>query len=71
MVDEVWEVDAPDELRIQRVMHRNNMLREKVEDRLRAQNSYVPDRTHSTRHLIVNDGDSPILPRIEQLLCAE
>lgn len=69
MVDEVWEVDAPDELRIQRVMRRNNLSREKVEDRLRVQNSYVPDHVHSIRHLIDNDGDTPILPRIEQLLC--
>lgn len=68
MVDEVWEVDAPDELRIQRVMRRNNMSRDKVEDRLRAQNSYVPTRLHNVRHLIDNDGDTAILPRIEELL---
>lgn len=71
MVDEVWEVDAPDELRIERVMRRNNMSREKVEDRLRAQKSYVPARLHDVRHLINNDGDTAILPRIEQLLRAD
>ncbi|MDE6394102.1 MAG: dephospho-CoA kinase [Duncaniella sp.] len=71
MVDEVWEVDAPDELRIQRVMRRNNMPREKVEDRVHAQNSYVPVRLHDVRRLIVNDGDTAVLPRVEDLLRTE
>lgn len=68
MVDEVWEVDAPDEVRIQRVMRRNNLSREKVEERLRAQDSYIPPRLHDIRHRIDNDGDTAVLPRIEHLL---
>ena len=64
----MWEVDAPDEVRIQRVMRRNNLSREKVEERLRAQDSYIPSRLHDIRHRIDNDGDTAVLPRIEHLL---
>ena len=37
MVDEVWEVIAPDELRIDRVIKRNNMTRAEVERRIESQ----------------------------------
>ena len=71
MVSEVWEVDAPDEMRIMRVMRRNNLSRTEVEARIHSQDSYIPDRRHNICHIINNDGDTPVLPRIELLLSAE
>lgn len=68
MVDEVWMVDAPDELRVRRVMQRNGLSRSEVESRIATQDSYIPTTPHSRIRLIINDGDTPLLPRIEQLI---
>lgn len=68
MADEVWMVDAPDELRISRVMQRNGLGRSEVESRIATQDSYVPTKPHSNIHIIINDGDTPLLPRIERLI---
>ncbi|MDE6489569.1 MAG: dephospho-CoA kinase [Muribaculaceae bacterium] len=67
MVDEIWEVDAPEEIRISRVMARNNLSRREVENRIEAQR-YTPDRLHpNTRH-IDNSPSSPLLPQLLRLL---
>ncbi|MDE6079896.1 MAG: dephospho-CoA kinase [Duncaniella sp.] len=68
MVDEVWEVHAPEELRVNRVMLRNGLDREKVMARIDAQKSYNPARRHAVVHEIVNDGSVPVLPQVEKLL---
>lgn len=67
MVDDVWEVIAPRELRVERVMKRNGCLAEEVERRIASQN-YVPSRPHEKVYVIENDGTTPILPRILDLL---
>ncbi len=67
LVDDVWDVIAPDELRIERVMARNNADRRSVEARINSQN-YVPDHCHASVHEIVNDDMSAVLPRILELL---
>lgn len=67
MVDEVWTVDAPLELRIERVMKRNGLTRQAVMSRIATQDSFIPTRPHPLVHLIINDADTPLLPRIEQL----
>lgn len=67
-VDEVWEVSAPAEIRIERVISRNNCLRSDVIRRIEAQDSYRPEKTHPYSFQIINDGFSPILPQIEELL---
>lgn len=64
LVDEVWEVTAPDELRIQRVIKRNGLSRGEVEKRISAQNSEV--KPH--HQLIVNDGVTPLIPQVLQML---
>lgn len=68
MVDEVWEVIAPREMRVERVMSRNGISREDVELRIDSQDRFVADRVHGCVHRLVNDGFTPVLPRIESLL---
>lgn len=66
-VDEVWEVTAPTELRVQRVMKRNSMSREQVLARISSQ-STTAAQLHPLTKAIVNDGVEPILPQILSLL---
>lgn len=67
MVDEVWDVTAPVGLRVERVMKRNSMGRERVLERIEAQ-SRVVFTPHPCIKNIVNDGVVPILPQINRLL---
>ena len=66
-VDEVWEVTAPTELRVQRVMKRNSMSREQVLARIPSQ-STTAAQLHPLTKSIVNDGVEPVLPQILSLL---
>lgn len=68
MADEVWQVDAPEELRIERVMRRSGLSEAQVRARIEAQRRTVPGRPHARVHIIINDGFTPVLPRIEELL---
>lgn len=70
MVDEVWEIDAPLDLRVERVMARNNFDRGQVLSRISSQDCFVPDSVHSCVRRILNDGVSPLLPQIEDALNA-
>lgn len=67
MVDEVWDVTAPDELRISRVMQRNGLTRTEVESRIASQ-AYTPEHPHTNVHHITNGYDDAILPQIIELL---
>lgn len=67
MVDEVWEVTAPVELRIERVMKRNGLSREEVLSRIASQ-SRVPEHPHRCITTLINDGVTPLLPRLLRLL---
>ncbi len=67
MVDEVWEVDAPEDIRISRAMLRDGAQREAVTARVKAQ-CFVPERRHPLVSVIINDGSHPVLPRINSLL---
>ena len=64
MVGQVWEVWAPREVRIGRVMVRNSCTRAEVESRMSAQRNEMA--TH--HYLIVNDGVSPVLPQVVDAL---
>ncbi len=66
-VDEVWEVTAPTELRVQRVMKRNSMSREQVLARISSQ-STTAAQLHPLTKSIVNDGVEPVLSQILSLL---
>lgn len=69
MVDEVWDVTAPVELRIKRVMSRNSMSREEVIRRIDAQ-SAVSHQPHPRIRTLVNDEVTPLLPQIQQLMAS-
>ena len=68
IVDEVWEVSAPVNIRIERVINRNSCNRKAVTARIESQESVILSRRHQNIHHIVNDGISPVLPRIMELL---
>jgi dephospho-CoA kinase len=67
MVDDVWEVVAPDNVRIARVMARNNISAEQVRQRIAAQ-QFTPDTPHPCIHTITNDNSTPLLPQLLPLL---
>lgn len=67
MVDEVWEVTAPVDLRVERVMARNSMSRDQVMERIEAQ-SRTDFEPHRCVRTIVNDGIAPVLPQVLRLL---
>lgn len=69
MVNVVWHVTAPIELRINRVMKRNNISREKVLERIYSQSTKLEDLSNPVLE-IVNDEVTPILPQIISLLNA-
>lgn len=68
MVDDVWEVEAPLDLRIERVMSRNGVTREDVLARISSQDSFTPEKLHENTLVIVNDGVEPLLPQVEKAL---
>ncbi len=67
MVDRIWEVTAPEDVRINRVMDRNSLSRTHVQSRIDSQRHEVP-ANHPSVETIVNDDLSPLLPQIETLL---
>lgn len=70
MVDEVWQVEAPVDLRVERVMARNSIGREQVIARIASQERFVPERLHPYVRVIVNDAVEPLLPQVEEALRA-
>lgn len=68
MVSEVWEVTAPEDVRIRRVMNRNSLTAEQVRMRIEAQDSFVPGCVHDSVFTIINDEVEPVLPQVEYLL---
>lgn len=66
-VQEIWEVVAPTELRISRVMHRNGLSAEEVLQRINAQKTHLPSMDISVNR-IHNDNVTPIIPQVELLL---
>lgn len=67
IVDEVWEVTAPMELRISRVMSRNNISRQDVISRINSQLIEI-ENPHPNIKQIVNDLYTPIIPQILKLI---
>ncbi len=69
MVDEVWEVTAPTEIRVQRVMTRGEgMTEQEARARIDSQNAYIPAALHPSVHHIINDNRHPVVPQIIELL---
>lgn len=67
MVSQVWEVTAPEQIRIERVMQRNHCSREQAIARIESQR-FTPEHPHHSVHPIINDGLTPVLPRVLHLL---
>lgn len=67
MVDKVWEITAPVELRVERIIRRNGISKEDALARINAQ-KFSPSIPHSCVTIINNDGVTPILSQIESLL---
>ena len=63
MVDEIVEVVAPKELRIRRVMARNNMGREQVLERISSQSS-EQNRCNDKTIKIINDDNTSLLCQV-------
>lgn len=68
LVDEVWHVEAPKNIRLTRVMQRNNLIAEEVEARINAQDSFRPCELHPHTFTILNDNTAALLPQIKSLL---
>ncbi len=66
VVDDVWHVTAPETVRIQRVMARNGFTASQVKSRIASQSA--EEEVAPGEHLLVNDGDSPLLVQIMQLI---
>lgn len=67
IVDEVWEVSASEETRINRVIKRNGLSRTEVISRIESQ-VYIPSKIHPKTKTIINDSNKPILPQLIPLL---
>lgn len=67
IVDEVWEVTASEETRINRVIKRNGLSRTEVISRIESQ-VYIPSKNHPKTKTIINDSNKPILPQLTTLL---
>lgn len=63
MVDDVIEVITPDEIRIMRVVRRNNCDEAQVAARISAQ-QFVPQTRHKHISEIINDDKLPVLPQL-------
>lgn len=66
MVDDVWVVDAPESVRIERVVLRSGLTVEQIKARMVSQQTERFDSL--PHHAIENAPDKAILPRIHQLL---
>lgn len=67
MVDEVWEVYAPYDTRVKRVIERNNCTESEVVARITSQH-FTPTRPHPCTRKIINDGSTAVIPQILTLL---
>lgn len=67
MVDAVWDVTAPVDVRICRVMKRNSLTAEQVKARIESQ-QFTPENPHPNLTIIINDDKTAVLPQIERLI---
>ena len=66
LVDEVWHVTAPPQVRIDRVMTRSGLTAQQVEERMAAQ--ATEDAVAPGEQMIVNDNLAAILPQVIKLI---
>ena len=66
LVDEIWHVTAPEDVRIQRVMLRSGLTAQQVQDRMASQ--AIEEAAAPGERMIVNDNSSAVLPQVMYLL---
>lgn len=67
-VDTVWLVQAPESLRVDRVMRRSPLTEAQVRARMECQQQEFDSLPGGKTRMVVNDGLSPLLPQINMLL---
>ncbi len=67
IVDEVWEITSPIEVKISRVCKRNGVAEEEVLSRINSQNIIV-DTPHQNTKIIYNDDRQSLLLQISSLI---
>ena len=67
MVDEVWEVTAPSQLRLKRAVGRG-MNEMDARSRMAMQDAYDAESVHRDVKMIVNDDIEAVIPQILSLL---
>lgn len=66
VVDEVWHVTAPAEVRIERVMARSGLTAQQVKDRMAAQS--LEEAVAPGEQVIVNDNCTALVPQVTRML---
>ncbi|MCM1451561.1 MAG: dephospho-CoA kinase [Clostridium sp.] len=67
VVAQVWDVEAPEDVRIERVMKRSGLTASEVAARIRSQ-EFTPEKEHPSVKRIVNDGKESLLLQLHVLL---
>lgn len=67
LVDAIWQVQAPEEVRINRVKLRDGLSRQQIICRMASQ-EFRPVQAHPCSAAIVNDGRQAVLPQLLALL---
>lgn len=68
-VDKIVMVYAPMNVRIGRVMQRDHISKEQVEQRIRAQMD-DEEKLSQAHYTIVNDGEKPLIPQVLELIAS-
>lgn len=68
VIDSEWNVTAPTDIRVDRVIARNGLSREHVLARIEAQSGTTPPKSSHNIITLVNDDITPLLPQIESAL---
>lgn len=71
IVQAVWNISAPEELRITRVMSRSGLSARQIRNRIKSQTPTIPTNSQLPTTTIVNDNLTPLLPQIESALIIE
>ncbi|MCM1005478.1 MAG: dephospho-CoA kinase [Prevotella sp.] len=68
IVDGIWAISAPEDVRIQRVQRRSALTSRQICDRMNAQRTEFASLPPENTDYINNDGLTPLLPEIYRLL---
>lgn len=68
LADRIWLVEAPEDIRIERVMTRNSFSKEEIVKRIESQASEWERLDRSKTDIINNDGNASVILRINRLI---